>query len=156
MWPIPILTDSPCSQGFSLLVVLFWRQSGRQELFLVLAGGTIMSQVGKKKPSLLWEFFEKLPDGSGKYQKSECQKILKRKIFLFFIIFVFVLFSLQICLKVCFDCWGDHWPWSYRDYLNEEKKFVELSVLFQIVLSWQLLWQRLSTLFPMTSFHRYY
>ena len=29
-------------------------------------------------------------------------------------------------------------------------------VLFQIVLSWQLLWQRLSTLFPMTSFHRYY
>jgi len=34
-----------------------------------------MSQGGKKKPSLLWEFFEKLPDGSGKYKKSECQKM---------------------------------------------------------------------------------
>ena len=50
----------------------------------------------------------------------------------------------------------DHWPQSYREYLNEEKEVAEYSVLFQIVLSWQLLWQRLSTLFSMTSFHRYY
>ena len=37
-------------------------------------------------------------------------------------LFGIVLFCLQICLLVCFDCWGNHWPQSYREYLKWEKK----------------------------------